>query len=96
VHRLTSSAISQALATTDLMRSGYEVYKAASTAYPADLIAVDGADNGLRVKVKTLRRRADGSVSLPEIPDGVDVLALVTDGEVHYQEAAGVRFVCKA
>ena len=85
VHRLTSAAISQALVTTDLMWRGYGVYKAQSTAYPADLVAISDEGSTLRIKVKTVRRRADGSINLPSRQPGVDVLALVIDGEIHYE-----------
>jgi hypothetical protein len=74
------------------MRRGFEVFKAASPAYPTDLIAVDGEGEVLRVKVLTVRRRADDSIpprrsqrSSTEGAPSVDVLALVVDGEVHYQ-----------
>jgi len=85
VNRLTSAAISQALASTDLMRRGYAVYKAQSTAYPADLLAISDQGSTLRIKVKTVRRRADGSINTLEPPAGVDVLALVIDGEIRYE-----------
>ena len=68
------------------------MFKAASPAYPTDLIAVDGEGEVLRVKVLTVRRRADDSIpprrsqrSSTEGAPSVDVLALVVDGEVHYQ-----------
>lgn len=87
VHRLTSAAISQTLVTMDLMRRGYAVYRAQSSAYAADLVAiVSDEDTTLRVKVKTLRRRADGSISVPQLPAGVDILALVVDRQVSYRE----------
>jgi hypothetical protein len=81
----TSHAISCAIAESDLLRRGMDVYRASSRGTPADIIAIDprSPDESIKIKVRTCRPRKDGWVNIPKTPDGV-VVALVADKEVRY------------
>lgn len=79
-------AISELIATIDLMQRGYEVFRAVSPACSCDLAALrDGKLT--RVEVRTGTRYMTGSVSYSLAESEKhrhDVLAVVVDGEVTY------------
>lgn len=85
----TSGAVSELMASTDLMLKGYHVFRALSPSCPCDLIAFkDGVS--LRVEVRSVSLRADGSLSVrARERDDCDVYAFVVpDGTIHYHDAA--------
>jgi hypothetical protein len=78
-------ALAELLASVDLMKRGYEVFRALSPACSCDLIAMK-AGVILRVEVRSARRKIDGAVRYPTKNIKGDQIAAVThdDGAIHY------------
>jgi hypothetical protein len=90
----TVGAISELVASVDLMRNGFEVFRAVSQACSADLVVLrDG--RMWRVEVRT-GHRWNGSLTYPWARKDIgraDVLAVVVGGSITYQSlAADVDF----
>src|SRR6267378_5697869 len=68
----------------DLLRKGYEVFRALSPACSCDL-AVLKAGKLLRVEVTTGYRTKSGRLAGPAKKHPHDVLALVVNGTIHYR-----------
>lgn len=87
-----SGAVGELSASIALMRNGYDVYRAQSPHAPFDLIAhKDGVL--LRVEVRVVARRKDGSVSPATKPgDQCDLYAFVdADGVVEFAQPEAAR-----
>lgn len=81
-------ALGELVVAADLMRRGYEVFRAVSPCAPCDLLVLSGALT-LRVEVRTMRRNkygwANGRVK-PKDAGRFDVMAFVEpDGRIHYR-----------
>jgi hypothetical protein len=81
-------ALSELLASADLIRRGFHVFRAVSPSAPCDLIAVS-EQGTFRVEVKTAGRKANGGIVRPKISARVrtrfDVVAYVVhDGAIVY------------
>jgi hypothetical protein len=80
-------ALSELVACADLMRRGYEVFRAVSPTASCDLIATHGPVS-LRIEVRTGYRMTDGRLDYPKFSKDIgrcDVYAVVLDGsEVQY------------
>lgn len=57
-------ALAELLVTTDLLRRGYDVFRAVNPNASCDLIAVAG-DDTIKIEVRASRRRASGVAPLP-------------------------------
>lgn len=84
----TVGAISELTVCVDLLRRGYDVFRAVDPSCPCDLVAL-GHGHVLRIEVKTGRRSRGGEVYCSRNQaqrDRHDVLAIVTsDGVVRYE-----------
>jgi hypothetical protein len=82
----TVGALHELLVAADLLRRGYEVFRAVSQAASCDL-AVLKEGHLLRVEVTTGYRHLGGGFAFPprKYPDRHDVLAIVVGQEIHYQ-----------
>jgi len=83
----TSGALAELIACTDLIRKGYEVFRAISPACSCDLTILK---NGKiqRVEVRTATKTSNGVLSYCHKSTDIgryDVLALVCDGIVTYR-----------
>lgn len=82
----TVGAVSELLASTDLMNKGFHVFRALSAACPCDLIAFNAT--GLqKIEVRTGRRLQNGRINCPftlDVIDKADLLAIVVGNEVIY------------
>ena len=81
----TTGALSELLVAADMMRQGYDVFRAESPHAPFDLVAYrDSAFT--RVEVRTVNVRADGSPSPSVKPTDIcDLYAFVShDGRIWY------------
>jgi hypothetical protein len=83
----TTGAVSELVVCVDLMRRGYEVFRAVSPDASCDLIAVQGSVS-LRVEVRTGRRFIDGRLDYPRMKRDIgrqDIYAVVIGGlDVEY------------
>lgn len=82
----TVGAISELIVATDLLRKGYEVFRALSPHALCDL-AILAEGRLLRVEVKTRYLTKSGSVSQPRLkhPERTDIVARVVGDEIYYQ-----------
>lgn len=86
-------ALAELVVCVDLIRRGYQVFRAVSPAAPCDLMAIT-PDGTFRVEVKAARRTDRGlEYDKPKDQTRYDVLALVVNGvEVMYRpDFAGFR-----
>jgi hypothetical protein len=80
-------ALSEMVVCADLLRKGYEVFRAVSPSCSCDLI-VQRNNKQARVEVRTGRRLVSGDIHAPFGPKDAgrqDVLAIVVDGVVEYR-----------
>lgn len=80
-------AVGELVASVDLIRRGYEVFRAVSPACSCDLIILK---NGMlrRVEVRTAYRNVNGTITYPRQTKDEgrsDVFALIVDGGVIYE-----------
>lgn len=81
-----SGTISELLAGADLLRRGYEVFRAFNPHASCDLVALAPDGVLLRIEVRTGKRSQAGRVSCARRPtDRADFYAIVVDGEVLYE-----------
>lgn len=90
IQRSTSTvgAISELTVSTDLLRRGFDVFRALSPAGPCDLVVLRG-DRLLRIEVRTGSRAASGRITWGKrATDRADHYAVVlhtaTGDEIHY------------
>lgn len=92
----TRGAANELVVAVDLMRRGYDVYRAVSPALACDLVVMRGA-LAMRVEVRSTSRdvRGTGRVKIPILPRDkgrFDVAALVEpNGTIHYRGLPDVQ-----
>lgn len=76
----TRGALSELLASSDLMARGYHVFRALSPACPCDLVAIHPAGKVLRIEVRTGAKKLKGDIGFPRHPSDIgksDLYAVV-------------------
>lgn len=79
----TTGAVSELVASVDLLRKGYEVFRALSPSCSCDL-AILKDHQLLRIEVRTGKRSATGKITYPPDRANADHFAVVVGTEVHY------------
>lgn len=85
----TVGAMSELLVSIDLMKKGYDVYRALSPASGSDIIAIKG-ETILKLEIRTghYSKRSDGSVGLNYVTKRLDgkhpVVFTYADYKIHY------------
>jgi PD-(D/E)XK endonuclease len=80
----TTGAIGELIASTDLLRKGYEVFRAISPSCSCDLIAVRGTKS-LRIEVRTGAHSEKGTIQFNKSNFRADHFAIVVGNQVTYQ-----------
>lgn len=86
----TLGTLREMLVAIDLMRRGFDVFKAMSPNSPCDLVALRGDSPALRIEVKTaVQSPVTGKVAVPRPRHNCDLLGLVVGDAIHYADALG-------
>jgi Holliday junction resolvase len=82
----TTGAMSELMISADLMKHGYDVFRALSPSCYCDIIATR-SDGSLRIEVRTGYRNQSGKVGFPKNTNGdIDAFAVYIreDNSIHY------------
>lgn len=84
MQRRVTGTVAELLVAGELMRKGYDVYRALSPHAPCDLVATMG-EVTMRVEVRTVTERADGTLGVAIRPvDQCDMYAFVCGDRIEF------------